>query len=142
LPKIAVLENLVSLHLEILFQSQRVCPAQDTAAWCITTTHPLEQNRPLFQRLPSMAWHEHRVGTNLPLLHPDFARAQHLESRHHLAEHNAVNGAQASLANEPDDASTLELSMPWDYDGLMSGWSLRGHSQNASFFVRASAKLG
>jgi hypothetical protein len=82
------------------------------------------------------------MGTNLPLLHPDFARAQYFESRHYLAEHNAVNGAQANLVNEPDDANTLELSMPWDYDGLTNGPSLRVHSQNVSFFVRVSAKLG
>ena len=82
------------------------------------------------------------MGTNLPLLHTDFARAQYFESHHYLAEHNAVNGAQANLAHEHDDASTLELSTPWDHDGLTSGLSLRAHSQNVSFFVRASAKLG
>ena len=82
------------------------------------------------------------MGINLPLLHADFARAQHFESHHFLAEHNAVNGAQANLVNEPDDANTLELLMPWDYDGLINGPSLRAHLQNVSFCVRALAKPG
>ena len=89
-----------------------------------------------------MAWHDHRMGTNLPLLHTDFARALCFESHLYLAEHNAVNEAQANLVKEPDDANTLVLSTPWDYEGFTNGLSLRAHLQNVSFYVRALVKPG